>query len=291
MSGGGGEMSASSEITWGNVWAPSALPLGETGMMGRGHHQWALGWLQEENGQPHTPGGNWGNLEERQHSLLRSGVPDGGNLLQAAPAETRTKVQPVGFQAPQQRSGEVWGGAGSWEMLVEGHGVMFTHQAELNRAGSVHWFSCTSLHWLSQISPINATPLWCWETSIMEIKCSAWTDEWKLHNPCPISEKHSNVEWVQPNLIAVIKTKERTSIQEATRRKARTWECCTTRAALDSHQQQQLQCWNNAPASELWQAAKALTKHLKRLMQIHIARPINGLSLPVCTSLFCASEL
>lgn len=44
-------------------------------------------------------------------------------------------------------------------MLVEGDGVMFTHQAELNRAGSVHGFSCTSLHWLSQISPINATLL------------------------------------------------------------------------------------------------------------------------------------
>lgn len=42
-------------------------------------------------------------------------------------------------------------------MLVEGNGVMFTQQAELNRAGSVHGFSCTSLHWLSQISPINAT--------------------------------------------------------------------------------------------------------------------------------------
>lgn len=123
-------------------------------------------------------------------------------------------------------------------MLVEDNGVMFTHQAELNRAGSVHGFSCTSSHWLSQISPINATLLWCWETSIMEINCSAWTDEWKLHNRCPISKKHSNVEWVQPNLIAVIKTKERTSIQEVTRRKARTWECCTTTAALDSHQQQ-----------------------------------------------------
>jgi len=33
----------------------------------------------------------------------------------------------------------------------------------------------------------------------MEINYSVWTDEWKLHNPCPISEKHSNVEWVQPN--------------------------------------------------------------------------------------------
>lgn len=41
-------------------------------------------------------------------------VTGGGNLLQAAPAETGTKVQPVGFQAPQQRSGEVWGGAGCW---------------------------------------------------------------------------------------------------------------------------------------------------------------------------------
>lgn len=82
----------------------------------------------------------------------------------------------------------------------------------------------------------------------MEITCSAWTDEWKLHNPCPISEKHSDVEWVQPNLIALIKTKEKTSIQEVTRRKARTWESCTSTAALDSHQQQQLQCWNNAPA-------------------------------------------
>lgn len=80
-----------------------------------------------------------------------------GSSLQAAPAETGTKVQPVGFQAPPQRSGEAWGGAGSWEMLVEGNGVMFTHQAELNRAGPVHGFSCTSLHWLSQISPINAT--------------------------------------------------------------------------------------------------------------------------------------
>lgn len=92
----------------------------------------------------------------------------------------------------------------------------------------------------------------------MEINCSAWTDEWKLHNPCPISKKHSNVEWVQPNLIAVIKTKERTSIQEVIRRKARTWEHCTTTAALDSHQQQQLQCWNNAPASVLDRQPRAL---------------------------------
>lgn len=107
--------------------------------------------------------------------------------------------------------------------LVEDNGVMFSHQTELNRTGSVHGFSCTSLHWLSQISHINATLLRCWETSIMEINCSVWTDEWKLHNCRPISETHSNVEWVQSNLIAVIKIKERTSIQKVTRRRARTW--------------------------------------------------------------------
>ena len=132
--------------------------------------------------------------------------------------------------AAQVRRETVWGGAGSREMvqlhpaaaLVECNGVMFCHQTELNRTGSVHRFSCTSLHWLSQISHINATLLWCWETSIMEINCSIWMDEWKLHNCCPISEKSSNVEWVQPNLIAVTKIKERTSIQKVTRRKAMT---------------------------------------------------------------------
>jgi len=40
--------------------------------------------------------------------------------------------------------------------LVEHSGVMISHQAELNRTGSVHGFSCASLHWLSQISHINA---------------------------------------------------------------------------------------------------------------------------------------
>lgn len=57
----------------------------------------------------------------------------------------------------------------------------------------------------------------------MEIKCSVWTDGWKLHNCCPISEEHSDVGWVQPNLITLIKIKGRTSIQKVTRRKARTW--------------------------------------------------------------------
>lgn len=57
----------------------------------------------------------------------------------------------------------------------------------------------------------------------MEINCSVWMDEWKLHNCYPISKRLSNVEWVQPNLIAVTKIRERTSIQKVTRRKARTW--------------------------------------------------------------------
>lgn len=44
-------------------------------------------------------------------------------------------------------------------VLVECNGAMFSHQAELNRTGSVRGFSCTSLHWLSQISHVNATLL------------------------------------------------------------------------------------------------------------------------------------
>lgn len=58
------------------------------------------------------------------------------------------------------RSGELRAGAATpAAALAEGNGAMFRHQTELNRAGSVHGFSCTSLHWLSQISHINATLL------------------------------------------------------------------------------------------------------------------------------------
>lgn len=107
----------------------------------------------------------------------------------------------------------------------------------------------------------------------------------------PTSEKHSSVEWVQSTLMAVIKIRERTSIPEATSRKTGTWEHCTTTAALDSHQQQQIQRWNNAPGSDLTGGQGALQNTSKQLTQTNVTRSIDGLSLPVCRLLLWARKL